>query len=67
MLIVVGEMENAFKGRKLIFRNFISLNVIHCTDIIVLGLSLFNATFNNISVISWLSVLLVEETRVSDR
>jgi len=23
---------------------------------------LFNATFNNISVISWLSVLLVEET-----
>jgi hypothetical protein len=23
-----------------------------------------NATFNNISVISWLSVLLVEETRV---
>jgi hypothetical protein len=25
---------------------------------------LFNATFNNISVISWRSVLLVEETRV---
>jgi hypothetical protein len=24
----------------------------------------FNATFNNISVISWTSVLLVEETRV---
>jgi hypothetical protein len=24
----------------------------------------FNATFNNISVISWLSVLLVEETEV---
>jgi hypothetical protein len=24
----------------------------------------FNATFNNISVISWMSVLLVEETRV---
>ena len=24
----------------------------------------FNATFNNISVISWLSVLLLEETRV---
>jgi hypothetical protein len=24
----------------------------------------FNATFSNISVISWLSVLLVEETRV---
>ena len=27
----------------------------------------FNATFNNISVISWLSVLLVEETRVSEK
>ena len=25
----------------------------------------FNATFNSISVISWQSVLLVEETRVS--
>jgi hypothetical protein len=25
----------------------------------------FNATFNNISVISWRSVLLAEETRVS--
>jgi hypothetical protein len=25
----------------------------------------FNATFNNISAISWQSVLLVEETRVS--
>jgi hypothetical protein len=24
----------------------------------------FNATFNNISVISWLSVLLVEETTI---
>jgi hypothetical protein len=25
----------------------------------------FNSTFNNISVISWMSVLLVEETRVT--
>jgi hypothetical protein len=33
---------------------------------ILIGVSimLFNATFNNISVISWRSVLLVEETRV---
>ena len=29
-----------------------------------LGVSVFNITFNNISVISWQSVLLVEETRV---
>jgi len=27
-------------------------------------LMVFNATFNNIAVISWLSVLLVEETGV---
>ena len=27
----------------------------------------FNVTFNNISVISWRSVLLVEETRVSGK
>jgi hypothetical protein len=27
-----------------------------------LGVMAFNATFNNISVISWRSVLLVEET-----
>ena len=29
-----------------------------------LGIMVFNATFNNISVISWSSVLLVEETGV---
>jgi hypothetical protein len=28
------------------------------------GVMVFNTTFNNISVISWWSVLLVEETRV---
>jgi hypothetical protein len=28
------------------------------------GIMVFNATFNNISVISWQSVLLMEETRV---
>ena len=28
------------------------------------GIMVFNATFNNISVISWRSVLLVEETGV---
>jgi len=30
----------------------------------VLGFIVFNATFNNISAISWRSVLLVEETGV---
>jgi hypothetical protein len=31
-----------------------------------LWVMVFNATFNNISVISWLSVLLVEETRIPE-
>jgi hypothetical protein len=30
-----------------------------------LGIMMFNAIFNNISVISWMSVLLVDETGVS--
>ena len=30
-----------------------------------LGVMVFNATFNNISVISWLSVLSIEETGVT--
>ena len=34
-------------------------------DLIGLVWWCFSATFNNISVISWQSVLLVEETRVS--
>ena len=32
--------------------------------IVLFGFMVFNATLNNISVISWQSVLLVEETRV---
>ena len=32
--------------------------------VIGLGVMVFNATFNNISVISWWSVVLVEETGV---
>jgi hypothetical protein len=31
------------------------------------GFVVFNATFNNKSVISWQSVLLVEETRVQEK
>ena len=34
---------------------------------IVYGFMMFNATYNNISVISWWSVLLVEETGVSGK
>ena len=40
-------------------------NVVHVALIIVrVRVMVLNATFNNISVISWLSVLLVEETEV---
>jgi hypothetical protein len=42
--------------------------VVVCVDCVLYNLVLFivfNATFNNISVISWRSVLLVEETGVS--
>jgi hypothetical protein len=37
-----------------------SYKSVHCLKIKAM---MFNATFNNISAISWLSVLLVEETR----
>ena len=33
-------------------------------SIYIYGVMVFNATFNNISVILWLSVLLVEETAI---
>ena len=38
----------------------------YASSVIITGVRVmvFNATFNNISVISWLSVLLVEETGV---
>jgi hypothetical protein len=34
------------------------------TSEVLFGVMVLNATFNNISAISWRSVLLVEETRV---
>ena len=43
--------------------------IVHKTDkhtmFLEVRIIVFNATFNNISVISWQSVLLVEETRIS--
>jgi hypothetical protein len=35
-----------------------------CQSFALVGFMVFNATFNNISVISWWAVLLVEEARV---
>jgi hypothetical protein len=37
-------------------------NIINSLKSLFVCLMVFNATFNNISVISWRSVLLVEET-----
>jgi hypothetical protein len=34
---------------------------------VIVRAMMFNATFNNISVISWLSVLLVEETEYQEK
>jgi hypothetical protein len=43
-----------------IYEQIIKLNVIHCRVFV------FNATFKNISVVSWWSFLLVEETWVPE-
>jgi hypothetical protein len=50
--LLVGRIHTLLDGRK---------QVVKC------GVMVLNATFNNISVISWCSVLLVEETRVPER
>jgi hypothetical protein len=41
-------------------KNLTGLNILEALTMVMA----FNATFNNISVISWQSVLLVEETKV---
>ena len=46
------------------FRNPEQESFIRFVLIVWFGLMVFNATFNDISVKSWRSVLLVEETRV---
>ena len=38
--------------------------VIYSHSICLIGLMVFNVTFNNISVIAWRSVLLLEETGI---
>ena len=40
---------------------------VYSTDSERVRVMVFNATFNNISVISWWSVLLMEETGVTDK
>jgi len=45
----------------------IFFNVLDFVDVLFVCLMVINATFNNISVISWQSVLLVEETGENHR
>ena len=53
------------RDRMVITTKVVSLNPVPLSlNIDRIRFMVFNATFNNISVISWLSVLLVEETRL---
>jgi hypothetical protein len=42
------------------------MQALYTTNRVVVIVMVFNATFNNISVISWQSVLLVEETGIPE-
>jgi hypothetical protein len=48
-------------GRYSIYINT-KLRILYFWNIVTVMIMVFNATFNNISVISWRSVLLVEDT-----
>jgi hypothetical protein len=50
------------KDRQTSFENELQSKLAKEKENIKIVMEMFNATFNNISVISWLSVLLVEET-----
>ena len=50
---------------KYICNNLLSYKKIYQNSSLFVCLMLSNATFNNISLISWLSVLLVKETGVT--
>ena len=52
-------MGGGFEDTKVVIRNYISKKVG------LVWIMVFNATFNSIPVILWLSVLLVEETTVN--
>ena len=46
--------------------NYIYMEISYISQIILVMVMLFNVTFNNISAISWRSVLLVEYPEKSD-
>jgi hypothetical protein len=53
-------------GRYSIYINT-KLRILYFWNIVTVMIMVFNATFNNISVISWRSVLLVEDTGENHR
>ena len=61
--ISVAKLNGAYRA-EILSTGMIKPNEL-INKVLVLGAMVFDATFNNISVISWRSVLLVEETRVS--
>jgi hypothetical protein len=56
-IIVVNDVFNVWS-----YQRFCCSSVEWYNYLLFVCLMVFNATFNNISVISWRSVLLVEET-----
>jgi hypothetical protein len=66
ILVEVKYKSSKKKGIKTIHISFIKWRVKNIISVRLkrgdYGVIVFNATFNNISVISWQSVLLVEET-----
>jgi hypothetical protein len=57
----LGNKEESQRQKKRVEKSF---DIKFTYDLVWFGFILLNATFNNISVISWQSVVLVEEIRV---
>jgi len=69
--VISSLFSNVFSANLIVFRYFCFSAIFNCLFICFIiywrvrfRVMVFNATFNNISVISWWSVLLVEKTRV---
>ena len=63
-LLIDNHYLNSILKRLYFTLEQLSINISWILSIYLVCLMMFNATFNNITVISWWSVLLVEETGV---
>ena len=63
-IFMLSCMMTPLKTLTIVITFWLVYHLCSCNIVLVVCLLVFNATFNNISVISWLSVLLVEETGV---